>query len=150
MTDYFDFESDFVNSLNCIPMVVRLKLDTCGVKLKLHHWHQFSHAERESLVVKPCTTTEQALAYQKFLQALVLAKTGEYAKELKTLANPPWQNQEEIPTQVKEKSLEFSLDLTINQWQKLTDLQRFALIKLSQPGHENRNFLPALQEFKLI
>ncbi len=150
MTDFFEFESDFVDSLRCIPMQVRLKLDTCGVKLKLHHWHQFSQTERESLVIKPCTTSDEALAYKKSLQELVLAKTGEYAKELEIMANPPWTNKEEIPTQVKEKSLEFNLDLTVNQWQKLTDLQRFALIKLSKAGHENRNFLPALKEFKLI
>lgn len=35
---FFAFESDFVDSLRCIPMVVRYKLDTCGIKLKLPEW----------------------------------------------------------------------------------------------------------------
>jgi hypothetical protein len=33
---------------------------------------------------------------------------------------------------------------------KLSPAQRFALIKLSRPSHENHNFLPALKEFELI
>ncbi|HEY9298982.1 MAG TPA: nitrate reductase associated protein, partial [Phormidium sp.] len=28
-TKFFQFEADFVNSLRCIPMQVRYKLDTC-------------------------------------------------------------------------------------------------------------------------
>ncbi len=31
----FQFEADFVASLRCIPIQVRYKLDTCGIKLKL-------------------------------------------------------------------------------------------------------------------
>ncbi|MEM6714613.1 MAG: nitrate reductase associated protein, partial [Cyanobacteria bacterium P01_C01_bin.147] len=35
------------------------------------------------------------------------------------------------------------------QWADLSPLARFALCKLSRPGHENRNFLSALYEFNL-
>ncbi|MGA9379085.1 MAG: nitrate reductase associated protein, partial [Phormidium sp.] len=55
-TKIFQFEADFVNNLRCIPMVVRYKLDTCGIKLKLSHWNHFNLAEREALVDLPCTT----------------------------------------------------------------------------------------------
>lgn len=40
--DFFAFEADFVVSLGCIPMRVRYKLDTCGIKLKLPQWHQLT------------------------------------------------------------------------------------------------------------
>ncbi|NEQ62650.1 MAG: nitrate reductase associated protein, partial [Moorea sp. SIO4A1] len=33
---------------------------------------------------------------------------------------------------------------------ELTPIQRFALIKLTRPSHENKNFLPALKEFQLV
>lgn len=33
---YFQFEADFIQTLRCIPLSVRYKLDTCGVKLKLN------------------------------------------------------------------------------------------------------------------
>lgn len=40
---FFQFESDFVATLRCIPMIVRFKLDLCGVKLSLKAWSRFDH-----------------------------------------------------------------------------------------------------------
>ncbi|MBD2393995.1 nitrate reductase associated protein [Cyanobacterium aponinum FACHB-4101] len=150
MTIFFKFEQDFVNSLRCIPMIVRYKLDTCGVKLKLNHWHEFNKEEKDFLVHKPCKTTQEIKEYADYLQELVREKTGEYAKSLEIESNPQWSNIEEIPEQVSKKAEEFNFQLTLSQWQNLDNLQRFVLIKLSKSGHENRNFLPALKEFKLI
>lgn len=150
MTIFFEFERDFIDSLRCIPMIVRYKLDTCGVKLKLVHWNMFTEKEKESLVSKPCDTPEQIKEYGQYLQELVKEKTGSYANTLEIDLNPPWVNIEKIPEQVEEKAKEFDVPLTLSQWQKLKTLERFVLIKLSKPGHENRNFLPALREFNLI
>ena len=147
---FFQFEADFVNDLRCIPMQVRLKLDTCGVKLKLHHWHQFSQDERDQLVNQPCDKPEQITAYKKDLQNLVIQKTGKPAKELDVDPHPLWLNAQEIPKPLQEKAAEFEIKITLEQWKKLTPLQRFALIKLSRPSHENKNFYPALKEFGII
>lgn len=35
------------------------------------------------------------------------------------------------------------------QWASLTTLRRFALFKLTRPGHDNDNFVPAMLEFGL-
>lgn len=150
MSNFFQFEADFVDSLRCIPMQVRMNLDTCGVKLKLHHWNSFSQAERQALVEKPCTTPEESQAYKDFLQNLVIQQTGEPAKELDLEENPAWLNASVIPETTQEKAQEFNTTITPQQWEKLTPLQRFALIKLSRPSHENQNFLPALKELELI
>ena len=150
MSNFFHFEADFVDSLRCIPMQVRFKLDTCGVKLKLAHWHQFTLEEREALVTKPCTSIAKSKAYRQFLQNMVVEKTGKPAKELIVDPTPPWKNVMMIPPYIQEKALEFGVIITIQQWGELTPLQRFALIKLSRPSHENNNFLPALKEFNLI
>jgi hypothetical protein len=150
MSNFFDFELEFVDSLRCIPMLVRLKLDTCGVKLKLSHWNQFTNKEKEMLINKPCFTSKEVKDYHDFLQNLIVEKTGLPAKELPIEENPLWLNELSIPDDVMAKAGEFNLNLTLNQWQNLTPLQRFALIKLSRPSHENRNFYPALKEFKLV
>ncbi|WP_150107061.1 nitrate reductase associated protein [Halothece sp. PCC 7418] len=147
---FFQFEADFVNNLRCIPMQVRYKLDTCGVKLKLHHWHQFSQAEREELVNQPCETPDQIQIYKQNLQNLVLQHTDEPAKELELDPHPPWLNPEVVPQQLEEKASDFKVTITLEQWQQLSPLQRFALIKLSRPSHENKNFYPALKEFGII
>ena len=144
---FFQFENDFVASLRCIPMQVRLKLDTCGVKLKLNHWHQLTQPERQVLTQMSCTTPEESKVYRNFLQNLLQEKTGAKAKELEIDPHPPWLNTQEIPTDVQQKAAEFNLIIDREQWETLTPLQRFALIKLSRPSHENKNFLPAIQEF---
>ena len=147
---FFQFETDFVESLHCIPMQVRLKLDTCGVKLKLTHWHQLNKTERKVLTQMPCTTPEESKIYRDFLQNLLKEKTGSEATELAIDPHPPWLNTKEIPADVQQKATEFNLTIDREQWATLTPLQRFALIKLSRPSHENKNFLPAIQEFGII
>ena len=147
---FFEFEQDFVGSLRCIPMIVRRNLDTCGVKLKLEHWNQFTQSERQNLVDWPCSSNSEAEAYRDKLQTLITEKAGAPAKTLEVPKNPPWQSQSVIPEQVQKKFKEQSVPLSLSQWAGLSELQRFALIKLSRPSHENSNFLPAVKEFSLM
>jgi hypothetical protein len=146
---YFEFEQDFVGTLRCIPMSVRHSLDTCGVKLKLEHWNKLSPAERLALVTWPCDTPEAAQSYRAKLQDLITERTGAPAKILDVAAAPPWKNTSAIPIQVVDKFQAQALPLTLPQWAALSELQRFALIKLSRSSHENNNFVPAVQEFGL-
>ncbi|NEP47461.1 MAG: nitrate reductase maturation protein NarM [Moorea sp. SIO3C2] len=150
MTNFFQFEADFVDSLRCIPMQVRMKLDTCGIKLKLSHWHQFNQHERQQLVEIPCTTTESIQKYADYVQHLVINYTGKPASNLPVDPQAPWMNSQVIPSTVAEKAMELGVVVTTQQWGALTPIQRFALIKLTRPGHENKNFLPALKEFQLL
>ena len=150
MNEFFKFEADFVDSLRCIPMQVRFKLDNCGVKLKLSHWHQFTEQERQTLVEMPCTSKKECQKYREFLQNLIVEKTGTPAKELSIEDNPAWMKEEEIPETIETKAEESRVEITVEQWKKLTPLQRFALIKLSRPSHENKNFYPAVEEFGLV
>lgn len=147
---FFQFEADFVDSLRCIPMQVRYKLDTCGVKLKLPDWNGFSQEERQKLVDFPCETTTEAQNYRELIHQLVLEHGAELPKDLPIDPNPEWHNPDVIPDTVQSQGEPFKVTLTPQQWASLTPLQRFALIKLSRSNHENRNFLPALQEFELI
>lgn len=145
---FFDFEADFVQSLRCIPMQVRYKLDTCGIKLKLAQWHRFTTAERETLVALPCETGLQISVYRDYLQSLI-TQQGEAAKDIPIDPQPPWQEHKRVPAEVEGQAKQVGVSLTPEHWKSLTPLQRFALCKLSRAGHENRNFLPALKEFNL-
>jgi hypothetical protein len=149
MSQFFQFEQNFIQSLRCIPMVMRYKLDASGVKMKLDHWGKFDKAEKQKFVEMPCETPAEVAAYHEALQNLIEAKTGSRAKVLDIEANPLW-TQTDIPNQVLEKAQECQVEITPAQWQSLSNLQRFALIKLSRPSHENHNFVPAFKEFGLI
>ena len=131
-------------------MRVRLNLDTCGVKLKLVHWHALDESERQQLVEMPCETEAEATQYREHLLKVVRGRYGSEPKLLDIPDHPDWENGETIPSTVLEKGKEFDIDLQPDQWANLDRLQRFALIKLSRPSHENKNFYPALQEFGLI
>ncbi|NJR39152.1 MAG: nitrate reductase maturation protein NarM [Leptolyngbyaceae cyanobacterium CSU_1_4] len=146
MTHFFQFEADFVDSLRCIPMQVRFKLDTCGVKLKLSHWNPLTSTERQALVDTPCTAAS-ARHYRSLIHRLVQAHALELPADLPIDRQPAWMDETGIPESVIEKA---EGAIALAQWASLTPLQRFALIKLSRSQHENKNFLPALQEFGLL
>ncbi len=150
MAEFFKFEADFVDSLRCIPMQVRCNLDTCGIKLKLSDWNHMTQPERQTLAELPCNTESEIQAYRKHIQDLILQRTGTPVAELPIEPHPAWMDTTTVPKLVHEKAQENSVTITTAQWENLTDLQRFALIKLSRSGHENKNFLPALREFNLV
>jgi hypothetical protein len=146
---FFQFEQDFVESLRCIPMQVRYKLDTCGIKLKLHQWNQFTQADREAMVTEPCDS-DRVGTYGEMLRQIIRDRTGETASELAIDPAPPWFDSKTIPASVQTKAETVGVTLSPQQWEALEPLNRFALIKLSRSGHENNNFLPALREFCLV
>jgi len=149
MWQFFEFEADFVEELRCIPMQVRYKLDTCGIKLKLQHWHSFSNPQRQQLIDLPCSTIAEIHDYRENLRSQVWQNLHTYPNDLPIDQNPAWLQTDLMPDTVLQHLKELNLGISISQWQKLTPLQRFALIKLSTSDHENSNFLPALQEFEL-
>lgn len=145
----FQFELDFADTLHCVPMAVRLKLDTCGVKLSLAQWNQFDRGERQHLLDRPCDQPDTVSAYRDYLADLI---AQHHSGPLKTLAvdpHPPWHQGDCIPPAVQQRATILGYPLALAQWQCLHPLQRFALIKLSRPSHDNHNFLPALREFGL-
>jgi hypothetical protein len=147
---FFNFEADFVDSLRCIPMIVRLKLDTCGVKLKLAEWNHFTQPECQQLVDLPCEESPEIKAYKEYVSRLIFEHTKNEASLLSIDPSPPWLNDREIPPNIELKARESQTEISLEQWLKLTPLQRFALIKLTKSQHENNNFLPALAEFGLL
>ncbi len=144
----FKFESDFVAAnIRCIPMIVRFKLDACGVKLTLAEWSRMTAAERGALVTAGCSTANEIRRYREDLMALILNRTGVHAAEIPVPQDPAWSRTSEIPGTVLENLQACGLMMSLAEWKDLTNLQRFALTKLSRPGHENKNFPRAADEF---
>ena len=131
-------------------MSVRCKLDTCGIKLKLDQWNTFTLEDRQGLVSHPCQTSDEIQTYRTFLSQLITERAQSEVKELAIDPNPAWLDSNQIPDNVKSNLQRVESELSIEQWGSLSDLQRFALIKLSRPGHESHNFVPALKEFGLM
>jgi hypothetical protein len=148
---FFRFEEDFVEAeIRCIPMIVRFKLDACGIKLKLAEWSKMTPSQRAQLASAPCDTPKEVSRYQEHLSMMIRVQAGSTPTFIPVPENPPWSRKDDIPYTVLEKSKELECLISLSQWQHLTDLQRFALLKLSYAGHENKNFPKALREFGLL
>lgn len=147
----FEFEKDFAGSLRCIPMVVRFKLDHCGVKLSLRQWARFTREDRAQLVALPCRTAADIGLIRDRLVALIEQRAHEQAKTIAVEPAPAWTRPDEVPENV----IAFARETGVpppspRQWARLTPLQRFTLLKLAREGHDNLNFIPALLEFGLL
>jgi hypothetical protein len=144
---FFNFESDFVESLRCIPMIVRYKLDSCGIKLKLPEWVKINVEEKTQLAFLPCFLDSEVEQYGEFVKKLVWKYANQEASLL-TSIDDCWNILTEVPEEVQIKAMEWNCPiLTKKQWIELDTLQRFALVKLSRSGHEGKNFPRALYEF---
>jgi hypothetical protein len=145
----FDFERDFAGSLRCIPMIVRFKLDLVGVKLTLRQWSRFDHRAREQLVRMSCDTSDEVAAYRIFLILIIESFADAPAKTMKVETHPEWSRVDRVPERVVSQAIERGLDPpNLTLWSSWSSLQRFALFKLTRPGHDNDNFEPALREFR--
>ncbi|MFZ4557564.1 MAG: nitrate reductase associated protein, partial [Pseudanabaena sp.] len=109
MLQFFEFEAEFVDSLRCIPMQVRYKLDTCGIKLKLQHWHSFSTLQRQTLIDLPCETADEIKIYRENLRSQVFQNLNTYPNDLPVDANPDWFQVQSIPSCVLEQLQELEI-----------------------------------------
>ena len=148
---FFAFEADFVeDNVRCIPMIVRFKLDASGIKLKLSEWSRLTIEERNLLAALPCSAKKEVLCYRNYLRQLVFKRTGTAATGLVIDINPDWANENKLPEMLVGKLQECRWFISLRQWACLTSLQRFVLVKLCRPGHENKNFPKAMKEFGLV
>lgn len=147
----FAFEADFVASLRCIPMAVRMKLDRCAIKLTLRQWSHFNLYDRKTLLEMACRTPHEVGLYRSRLVRLVEQRSGEAARPLAEPAIALWESASDVPPPV----ITFARSVAVSPptpqaWFGLSDLERFALLKLTRDNHDNVNFVPAMQEFGLL
>ncbi|HEU5146164.1 MAG TPA: nitrate reductase associated protein [Chryseosolibacter sp.] len=148
---FFRFEQDFTEpNIRCIPMIVRFKLDACGIKLSLSQWSKMNDEQRRYLADAPCDEAEDVIRYRKDLTRLIVRLTGSDPTFIPVPVSPAWGSRDDVPQSIMEQLAGSGESITLEQWRNLTTLQRFALVKLSRPGHENRNFSRAVEEFGLI
>ena len=112
--------------------------------------NHFNQAERQIMVESPCLTSAEIIDYREQLNQVLIQQTGPPGTDLAVDENPPWMDAATVPESVSAKAQELDLTISLEQWASLQPIERFALIKLSRSSHENKNFLPALREFKVV
>jgi len=144
LTRQFAFEESIAERLGCVPMAVRYKLDAAGIKLHLKQWARLPTEERRTLLSWPFASQDDLTRFADRIRSLV--ESGkDPALEIFTPAG--WRSLGQLPDAVRRKTSELGHALSQPQWEKLTPLQRFALVKLSAPKHDAEKLRPALEEF---
>jgi hypothetical protein len=144
----FDFESDSERTLDYIPICVRMKLDLSGVKMSLAQWSGLPLAVRQIVLEARCQVDPEIRRVRHYLEFIVDAfGLGPLAS---ARCDPQaWRGCGRAPASVVAAMAALGYpSIGAAAWDALTDLQRFALIKLARPGHA-RHLPAALEEFGL-
>ena len=135
----FAFEQDFIGSWRCI-LCVRRKLDLVGVKLKLNHWLTSKDQRQPWWIgrMAPMPSNVNTCDSTRMPDGMV--------KDLPPVCSASWQKVDELPALVQEAATVRGVQLTLEQWALLSELDRFALCKLARPGHDHHNLEAAFSE----
>ncbi len=143
----FMFEAEIYESLNCLPMAARRKLDAIGIGLHLAQWERLGRGERLMICHAPTDSEEEQRALRTFIEEVALARTGSPAKILpddtRRSANPP----DRPPQVLAQHARVAGVELDDKAWAALDDDQRYARIKLGDLERPSHNLELALQEF---
>lgn len=143
----FKFEDEVHQSLSCVPMAVRRKLDRIGVKLSLDQWQHLTRNERLAICHLPVESGEEREATRSFIEEAVLTRSKSPAKalpeEVRRSADPPM----EPPADLIELARVNGMAIGQAEWERLDSDERYALLKLSSGAKPSHNFAAALREF---
>ncbi|HXR24207.1 MAG TPA: nitrate reductase associated protein, partial [Candidatus Binataceae bacterium] len=78
----FKFEDEVHQSLSCVPMAVRRKLDRIGLKIGLEQWQQLGLGERLAVCHLPVDSIEEQEVARIFMREAVQNRSGGEVKEL--------------------------------------------------------------------
>ncbi len=143
----FKFESQIYESLECVPMAVRRKLDRIGLKIGLEQWQALGRGERLAVCHLPANLEEECETMRIFVREAVKQRSGVEPRLLpeseREAAEPPV----EPPARLIERGHSVGFALTPTTWNKLDPDARYALMKLGAGEAVSRNFAAALEEF---
>lgn len=141
----FAFEAELYDTLEFMPLPMRYRLDVAGVKLSLAAWQLLARDEREALCAHPVASpSELALFVARVTQGA--AAVGRPVSALAPETVPPSWSRDDARDAVIARAHSLGVRLDGARWAALSDLQRYALAKVSAPGKRDDRFLAALAE----
>lgn len=141
----FAFEGEVHASLDCVPLVVRRKLDLAELKISLAGWQTLSRAERLALCHLPVDTEGDLAVYIEVLRGF--AARAEV--DLPPLPGPrvhraAWSSAA-VCAQLRAR-LGAARDPGENVIDGLTEEERYAIFKLADPKREPAKLTALLRE----
>jgi hypothetical protein len=145
----FKFEDEVHESLQCVPMAVRRKLDRVGLKIGLEQWKSLDRGERLAICHLPVDSREELDALGVFIREAMKRRFGVEPKSLtdaqRASAEPP----AVPPARVVAHARAARFDLNAAAWSRLDSDERFALLKMGDAETPSHNLGAALKEFSV-
>jgi hypothetical protein len=143
----FKFEDEMHESLQCVPMAVRRKLDRVGLKIGLEQWKSLDRGERLAICHLPVDSSEEVDTLGVFIREAMKRRFGVEPKSLtdaqRASADPP----ASPPARVVMNARAAGFDLSEETWSRLDGDERFALLKMGDADKPSHNLAAALKEF---
>jgi hypothetical protein len=145
----FKFEDEMHESLQCVPMAVRRKLDRVGLKIGLEQWKALDRGERLAICHFPVNSAEELDGLGVFIREAMKRRFGVEPKVLtdaqRASAEPP----ASPPARAVEHARAAGFDLSAAAWSRLDGDERFALMKMGDAETPSHNLAAALKEFAI-
>jgi hypothetical protein len=145
----FKFEDEMHESLRCVPMAVRRKLDRVGLKIGLEQWKSLDRGERLAICHLPTDSAEECDGLAVFIREAMKRRFGVEPKSLtdaqRASAEPP----ASAPARVVAHAQAAGFDLSGTAWARLDGDERFALMKMGDAATPSHNLAAALKEFSV-
>lgn len=145
----FKFEDEMHESLQCVPMAVRRKLDRVGLKIGLEQWKSLDRGERLAICHLPVASAEECDGLSEFIREAMQRRFGVEPKVLtdaqRASADPP----ASPPDRVVKHARAQGFDLSDAVWTRMDADERFALMKMGDADTPSHNLAAALKEFSV-
>lgn len=147
MFHQYQYEAEFYPALSRVPLDVRRKLDSTGIKLSLQDWLAISLEERRVLCHLPCETPEEQQVFAEFLDFLSQKHRGLGVEKLAALSVSLW-DPSAIPEAVTQKSLELKARVSADEWRQWPAHHRYALFKTAASKAQPEAFEQVLKQLR--
>jgi hypothetical protein len=142
----FQFEREIYESLYCLPMAARRKLDRIGLKVSLERGQRLSRAEHLAVCYMPANTSDECQALREVILEMVQSRCGSAPKDLpeesRLAASPPTLP----PALLVERSRDAGFELSAQTWDNLDEDARYTLIKLGNQKAVSHSLVAALHD----
>jgi hypothetical protein len=143
MSYQFKFEEEIQSEIEPIPMSAQYRMDSIGVKIRPETWNVlsketrllFSHISVKSEKDRECFKTYFLYLLKRKRRQVHLMGEQEIIRQ-----RTEWENLIQVPAPVYQMVVDLDYTLFQEDWIKLSDFKRYALVKLSQ-GHYSESYL---------
>ncbi|HYT57661.1 MAG TPA: nitrate reductase associated protein [Verrucomicrobiae bacterium] len=143
----FGYEAEFYPALSRVPLHARMKLDLTGIKISLKDWLALSVEERTVLCHLPIDTDDERQAFCSYLDFLSNKYRGTPVTTTDVMNSSLW-DPSEVPDPVLQKSAGISPAITLTEWTRWQDHERYALYKTAVSKSQPEAFESILNELR--